>query len=193
MPHPWTDKMLLGQIEWYLDQRYAFRADPLYKGIFGWLRARRIRKLEEEFEKERGAEHEWKPEFAASSPQAYEYFLQQYLKEHEKDNFSLRLLRMMESKGLDHVDVYKKARIDRKLFSKIRTNNKYLPSKKTVLALAIAMELNMEETESLLKDAGYSLSSYILFDVLIEFFITQKIYDMDTINAILYKYKQQIF
>lgn len=193
MAQPWADPMLLGQLEWHLDQRYAFRTQDRYKGFLGWFRAKLHRELVEEYEEEAGKEHEWHPSIFASDPQTYEELYQKFVKQHEEDNFSLRLMRLIESKGLDHVTVYKKARIDRKLFSRIRSNHGYLPSKKTILALALAMELTLEETEDLLKDAGYSLSTYILFDVILEFFISQKIYDLDTINAVLYKYQQQIF
>lgn len=192
-PHPSQDPMLLGQLEWFLDLHYAFRTEERYRGIPGWFRAKRDRATIEKWEEEKGAEHYWQPDFFASDPNTYEELYAEYLKKHETDNFSLNLMRLIESRGLDHVDVYKKARIDRKLFSKIRTNINYIPGKKTVLALALAMHLNLEDTKTLLKAGGYNLSPYILLDVLVEFFIVQKIYDLDTINAVLYKYNQQIF
>lgn len=188
---PEKHKMLLGQLEWHLDNHYYFRTNRRYKGLFGWFRAIRDRK--DVNESELGAEHYWTAPFYASDENTYEILYQKYREIHENDNFSINLMRLIESKGLDHVKVYKKARLDRKLFSKIRTNQDYIPSKKTILALALAMELNLDETKKLLRDGGYALSSKVLFDVIIDFFITQKIYDFDTINAILFKYQQQIF
>lgn len=187
------DKMLLTQLEWHLDQKYAFRAYERYRGILGWLRALKERPLYEKDNEETGAEHLWAPKIRASGPKGYEEIYRQYVEKHKTDNFSLNLMRLMESKGLDHVEVYKKAGIDRKLFSKIRTNHDYIPGKKTVLALALAMELNLEETRQIMEECGYSFSPHILFDVIVEFFIIQKIYDLDVINTALHKYRQQIF
>ena len=125
-----------------------------------------------------------------SAPSAAEIFKKF---EQEQESFGEKLVRQIEAKGLDPVAVYKKANIDRKLFSKIKTQKDYIPCKRTVLALAIAMELPLEEVQALLREAGFSLSPSILSDVIVEYFISHQRYDFDEINASLYAYDKPIF
>ena len=87
-------------------------------------------------------------------------------------------------------EVYKKANIDRKLFSKIRNNIDYAPSKRTAVALAIALELSLDETKDLLMKAGYALSPSSTFDKIIEYCIEQREYDVHTINTYLFEFDQ---
>ncbi|MBQ6438602.1 MAG: macro domain-containing protein [Mogibacterium sp.] len=110
--------------------------------------------------------------------------------EHLDKTFQQYLFMLIDRRGLSDPDVYKKANIDRKHFSKIRSNVDYSPSKKTALALAIALELSLDETRDLLARAGLALSPSLVSDKIIEYCIETSNYDIYEINCILFKYEQ---
>ncbi|MBO4652904.1 MAG: hypothetical protein J5649_06270 [Lachnospiraceae bacterium] len=102
------------------------------------------------------------------------------------------LLRMIDERGFTDTEVYKRAGLDRKLFSKIRCNEAYQPKKPTAVALALALQLSLDEMKDMLARAGYAFSPSSRFDLIVEYFIENEVYDVDTINIALYEYGQQL-
>ncbi|MBU9712830.1 hypothetical protein [Evansella tamaricis] len=118
--------------------------------------------------------------------------LEDFIKKKKQPSLNQILFKYIDEKGLSDPEIYKKAGIDRKHFSKIRTNPEYQPKKNTVFALALALELSLDQSEHLLSVAGYSLSSSDTTDLIIQFCLEKKIFDLHYVNQALEYFNQKI-
>lgn len=128
---------------------------------------------------------------AASAPRSMkmlQYLALDEVLEQKEESFSQMLLRIINEKGFKDSEVYKRANIDRRLFSKIRGDEEYAPSKKTAIAFCFALQLGMEETKKLLETAGYTLSASSRFDLIIMCLIENREYNIHFVNIVLDDY-----
>lgn len=129
--------------------------------------------------------------FASAAPQAAPASLREALRSLD-ESFAEMLLRKIDERGITDAACYKKANISRKLFSKIRADRLYRPSKPTALAFALSLELGLDETQELLRKAGFALSHSSKFDVIVEYFILNGVYDVMRVNEALFAFDQPL-
>ena len=115
-----------------------------------------------------------------------------YLNQNKTSSFSELLFSYIDKSGLTDSEVYKKVFIDRKLFSKIRCNENYIPRKENIIKLGLSLSLNKDEIDELLNSAGYSLTTNNESDLIISFCIENKIYDINIVNDYLYTYTNTV-
>jgi len=156
-------KGILEQLEKYLEENLAAKSLPIFEDIV-------LREAE--------AYHG-----------TLESEMDDFIFSKKKPSFKSLLFRYIDERNLIDSEVYKKAGIDRRHFSKIRSNKDYRPGKNTVIALCLALELTRDEADALLESCGFSLSCSEISDLIIAFCLERKIYDIDTVNLILDRYK----
>ncbi len=182
---------LFDDVQSYLDERYV--AELLEEEYRGDDRDHRIAACHEAayLDAAEACVSEAAPMFAAKDADAGARSLEHLLDDID-DTFSETLLRLIDLKGKSDPEIYKRANVDRKHFSKIRNNPAYQPSKNTALTFAVALELDLDETRDFIGRAGYALSRSSKMDVIVEYFIERKEYDIFTINETLFAFQQPL-
>lgn len=211
-----ANKELLEEVGWYIDKYYEpgtddIKMDEEMKSIFDKItdfRKKREKQKKQDGSNEDSADYE----IDMSAPEQFDVGSMTKTKitkgmsqtmvtnrniddlmNQMEETFSQRLLRMIDERGMTDSEVYTKACVDRRHFSKIRKDVNYAPNKKTVLAFTIALELSLDDAKDLLRSAGYALSRSSKTDIIVAYFLQNKIYDMFEINDVLYAYGQPIF
>ena len=210
-----ADQKLIDEVRKYIDKYYEpvkddIKMDKEMKSIFDKITKFRKKRaeekaLEKETVKESGLSEEALPEEfdvstmqktkiqkGMSSTMSVNRNIDNLMNQLE-ETFSQRLLRMIDERGMTDSETYTKAYVDRRHFSKIRKDVNYVPNKKTVLAFTIALELSLDEAKDLLASAGFALSRSSKTDIIVAYFLQNKIYDMFEINDVLDAYGPPVF
>jgi len=174
----------------YIDQHYVDQWEKATYGTDGYVRHRNTqRRMAREMCAPRPVREERRTlaPMAAAKIASLEDMLKQ-----EDAGFTETLLKLIDKTGRKDSEIYKKANLSKQHFSKIRNNPNYKPTKPTAIALALALELNLEETCDLIGRAGYALTNSSKFDLIIRYFIEQRKYNVVEINTVLYEFDQNL-
>lgn len=128
---------------------------------------------------------------AILTPEEEEEHLKEWLEQNHTTSFQQDLMRLIDERHMTEVEFYKAAMIDRKLFSAIRNNIYYIPSKETALVCCLALRLELPEAEALLKKAGFALNHTSTSDLIIEYCITHQLFELDVVNTLLDHYGER--
>ena len=187
---------LFHSVESYIDENYILdkTLDEYGVGNKRGMREAELEQIERELDLQRRLRRKAEQEdFAEDAPVTVGAPVDwDALLEETDAGFSETLLKLIDQTGRKDSDIYKKANVDRKLFSKIRNNPAYKPSKITAVAFALALELNLEETQNFIGRAGFTLSHSSKFDLIIEYFIRHQNYNVFEIDAVLFRYGQPL-
>ena len=210
-----TDQKLIDEVGKYIDKYYEpikddIKMDKEMLSIFDEITRLRKKRAEEKALKEQQIQES--SQIEESEPEEFDVSTMQKTKiqkgmsstlsvnrkidnlmDQLEETFSQRLLRMIDERGMTDSEAYTKAYVDRRHFSKIRKDVNYVPNKKTVLAFTIALELSLDEAKDLLASAGFALSRSSKTDIIVAYFLQNKIYDMFEINDVLDAYGQPVF
>ena len=176
-----SEKLFQG-VASYIDQHYVDTCKEAVFGDTGLLQQPRRRPMARPVQEAMPCAPMEAPKFCS-----LEDLLQQ-----EDTGFSETLLKLIDKRGKKDSEIYKKANLSKQHFSKIRNNPHYKPTKPTAVALALALELNLEETRDLIGRAGYALTNSSKFDLIIRYFIEQKCYNVVEINMVLFEHDQSL-
>lgn len=183
-----TSRKLFSQVQEYIDDVYA--ASHCHRNVES--RRRELWQADEaaalRYEKRLSASRSLPMEAPDTSATPD---LSQILRQAD-EGFSEALLRLINERGMTDAQCYNKANIDKRLFSKIRSNPAYRPSKPTVFAFAVALELSLPETNALLEKAGFAISHSSKFDIIVEYFIKRRQYNIYEINNALFDFDQPL-